>query len=121
MKVGLKIWIDHHGKAFGDGPYELLKRVEKTRSLHQAAIQMKMSYSKAWRILQTIEKRLGIPLLYRKIGGEGGGGSQLTPEARVLIARYEPFQKEAKRAVEKIFLRHFRSLPRKKTRWTDGG
>lgn len=114
MKVGFKIWIDHHGKAFGDGPYELLKRVERTRSLHQAAIQMKMSYSKAWRLLRTMEKRLGMPLLRRKVGGASGGGSQLTMEAKELMARYEPFRRETKRAIEKIFHRHFYSLKEKR-------
>lgn len=110
MKVGFKIWIDYHGKAFGDGPYELLKRVERTHSLHQAAFQMKMSYSKAWRLLRMVEKKLGIPLLYRKVGGTSGGGSQLTPEARKLIARYEPFRREAESAIEKIFHRHFQPV-----------
>lgn len=116
MKVGLKIWIDHDGKAFGDGPYELLRRVEQTRSLHQAAIQMKMSYSKAWRLIRTMEKRLGIPLLQRKVGGKFGGGSLLTLEAKDLMARYEPFRKEARKAIEKIFQRHFYSSERKKSK-----
>ncbi len=113
MKAGLKLWIDHHGKAFGDGPYELLKRVDRTHSLHQAAIEMKMSYSKAWRIIRTMEKRLGISLLHRKVGGESGGGSQLTQEAKELMARYKPFREEAKKAVEKIFRRYFHSLEEK--------
>jgi len=29
MKVTYKVWLDQDGKAFGNGPYELLKRVEK--------------------------------------------------------------------------------------------
>ena len=29
VKVAYKIWLDNHGKAFGEGPHELLKRVEK--------------------------------------------------------------------------------------------
>jgi len=114
MKVRLKIWIDHKGKAFGDGPYELLTRVEQTRSLHQAALQMKMSYSKAWRLIRTMEKRLGIPLLQRKVGGKFGGGSLITLEAKDLMARYEPFRKEAREAIEKIFQRYFYSSERKK-------
>jgi molybdate transport system regulatory protein len=69
MRVASKIWLDHNGKAFGEGPCRLLKWVEKTNSLHEAAHQMGMSYSKAWKLIQTMEKRLGFSLLDKKIGG----------------------------------------------------
>jgi molybdate transport system regulatory protein len=107
MKVGCKIWLDQDGKAFGNGPYELLKRVKKTGSLHQAANQMGMSYSKAWKLIQTMEKRLGFSLLDKKIGGLSGGGSQVTPKGKELMKRYEQFEKEAKKAIEKAYQKHF--------------
>ncbi len=69
LKVAYKVWLYHGGKAFGDGPYELLRRVDKTKSLHRAASQMGMSYSKAWKLIQTMEERLGFVLLQKKIGG----------------------------------------------------
>lgn len=109
MKVICKIWLDHHGKAFGEGPYELLKRVEKTGSLHQAANQMGMSYSKAWCLIRTLEERLDFTLLERKVGGVSGGGSQVTPTARDFMNRYERFHKDVKEAMEKIYLKHFGS------------
>ncbi|MGQ9509534.1 MAG: winged helix-turn-helix domain-containing protein [Thermodesulfobacteriota bacterium] len=113
MKAGFKIWIDNQGKAFGDGPYELLRRVEKTHSLHQAALQMKMSYSKAWRLIRTMEERLGLVLLHRKVGGALGGGSQVTSEAKDLMKRYKMFRQEAEVALGKIFNDHFQSLKRR--------
>jgi len=113
MKVVCKIWLDHNGKAFGEGPYALLKGVEKTDSLHQAAHQMGMSYSKAWKLIRLMEKRLGFPLLERQVGGESGGGSQVTPRAKDLIERYERFETEATKAVEKAYQKHFGSQPRK--------
>jgi molybdate transport system regulatory protein len=109
MKVACKIWLDHNGKAFGEGPYELLKRVEKTDSLHEAAHQMSMSYSKAWKLIQTMEKRLGFSLLDKKIGGLSGGGSRVTPKGKELMKRYEQFEKEVKKAIEEIYQRHFGS------------
>lgn len=107
MRVAFKIWLDHNGKAFGDGPYELLERVEKTNSLHEAAHQMGMSYSKAWKLIQTMEKRLGFTLLDRKTGGVSGGGSGVTPSARELMSRYERFRRDADRVMEKLYWRHF--------------
>lgn len=110
MKVSYKVWLDNNGKAFGDGPYELLKRVQKTKSLHRSSNQMGMSYSKAWRLIQTLEERLGFSLLERKVGGRSGGGSQITPEARDLMNHYEQFRKDVKIALERIYRRHFGSI-----------
>ena len=109
MKGACKIWLDHHGKAFGEGPYQLLKRVEKTNSLHEAAHQMGMAYSKAWKLIQTMEKRLGFALLDKKIGGLSGGGSQVTSKGKELMKRYGQFEKEAKKAIENAYQKHFGS------------
>lgn len=107
MKVACKIWLDNKGKAFGEGPFKLLNQVKKTRSLHQAANEMEMSYSKAWKLIQMMEKRLGFILLDKKVGGRSGGGSEITPRAKDLMKRYGRFEKDVKEAVEKIYQRHF--------------
>lgn len=107
MKLAYKLWLDSNGKAFGDGPYELLKRVKNTNSLHQAAFQMGMSYSKAWRLIRTLEERLGFALLERKTGGLSGGGSKVTPEARSLMKQYGQFRKEIEKTLTELFHKHF--------------
>jgi molybdate transport system regulatory protein len=107
VKVIYKVWLDNNGKAFGEGPYELLKRVEQTKSLHQAANQMGMAYSKAWKILRTTEEKLGFPLLDRKVGGRSGGGSQITARAKNLMKHYEGFRKDVEKAMRKSYRRHF--------------
>ncbi len=107
MKVAYKVWLDNKGKAFGDGPCELIRRVEETKSLLRAANRMGMSYSKAWCLIQNLEKRLGFALLERRVGGPSGGGSKVTPQGVELLAHYELFQKEVKEALEKIYERHF--------------
>ncbi|MFB3885339.1 MAG: winged helix-turn-helix domain-containing protein [Thermodesulfobacteriota bacterium] len=106
-KVVCKIWIDRNGKAFGDGPYELLKGVDKTGSLHKAAGQMEMAYSKAWQLIRMMERRLGFFLLSRKVGGRSGGGSQITPRAKSLMECYGKFREEAEEAIETIYQKHF--------------
>jgi len=109
MKIGYKVWLDNNGKAFGDGPYELLRRVEETMSLHQAANDMGMSYSKAWRLIRTLEERLGFALLERKVGGQLGGGSRITPRAKYLMNHYQQFREEVKKGLNKIYQKHFGS------------
>jgi molybdate transport system regulatory protein len=109
IKVRSKIWLDNDGKAFGEGPHQLLRRVEKTKSLHEASRQMNMSYSKAWKLVQQIEKRLGCIFLDKKVGGLSGGGSRVTPEGREFLKRYERFESEAKKSVERSYQKHFGS------------
>jgi molybdate transport system regulatory protein len=107
LKVVCKIWLDNQGKAFGEGPCELLRRVGKTRSLHEAAHQMGMSYSKAWNLIRTMEKRLGFALLEKKVGGRSGGGSRVTSEGKDLLKRYNRFEKDSRKAVEEVYEKHF--------------
>lgn len=110
MKISYKLWLDNEGKAFGEGPVELLKRVAATESLNEAASQMGMSYSKAWRLIRTIEERLGFALLERTVGGLAGGGSRITPRAQDLVQRFELLKKEAGDAIEQIYRLHFGNL-----------
>lgn len=112
MKIGYKVWLDHHGKAFGDGPYELLERVKQTKSLNQAVGQMGMSYSKAWRLIRALEQRLGFPLLERKVGGQLGGGSWITPQAKELMNHYQKFRRDVEKGLNKIYQKHFGKMKR---------
>jgi molybdate transport system regulatory protein len=113
MRIGYKVWLDNNGKAFGDGPYTLLRRVENMGSLHQAAKQMGMSYSKAWRLIRTLEERLGFTLLERKVGGISGGGSRVTSQGEDLMNHYERFRRNVEKGLEKIYRKHFDDIERK--------
>ncbi|MBE3113343.1 MAG: LysR family transcriptional regulator, partial [Actinobacteria bacterium] len=64
MKLRYKIWLEKNGeKVFGDGPLDILCRVERTGSLRQAAEEINMSYSLAWNLIKDLEERLGFKLL----------------------------------------------------------
>ncbi len=102
-----KIWIDNNGKAFGDGPMDILTRVTATGSLKKAAREMGMSYSQAWKLVRTLEKRLGFKLLERKIGGRAGGGSEVTVQAELLMKRFAFFREEADKILSQLFAEFF--------------
>jgi molybdate transport system regulatory protein len=108
MRVLYRVWLDSNGKAFGEGPYRLLKGVEKLGSLHQAAMEMKMSYRKAWLTVNACEERLGFTLIDRQTGGTSGGGSRLTVKAKNFMKRYERFHKDVRDGIEKTYKKHFR-------------
>jgi molybdate transport system regulatory protein len=84
MKSVTKITFtdDDGNKFFGEGPWQLLRCVEKTGSLRAAAMEMEMAYSKASKLLKQAEKNLGFPLTARSTGGRDGGGSVLTWQGR---------------------------------------
>ena len=103
-----KLYIcgDNGLKFFGKGPQILLYGVERLDSLHQAAAEMNLSYSKALHMIQTAQESLGFPLLETKSGGLHGGGSRLTPEARDLLARYAKLEA----LVDESVARHFEEV-----------
>ena len=72
-------------KCYGPGVHRLLGAVEQKHSLREATDSMNMAYSKAWIIVRAAEQGFGCKLLRSTIGGSGGGGAQLTDEARQLM------------------------------------
>jgi len=110
IKLESKLWFEEKGKVFGDGPFDILKRIERLGSLRQAAAEIGMSYSQAWELLNGLEDRLGFPLLERRVGGSSGGGSQLSERGRELVQRYDCFRQEATSALEKLFEKYFHDL-----------
>jgi molybdate transport system regulatory protein len=110
MKVAYKIWLSHNGKAFGEGPYQLLKGIEQRGSLRQAAIEMGMSYRKAWGILKECEKNLGFQLIERKVGGSSGGYSKITSYGLELMKHYGQFCDDIKQSIEDAFHKNMESF-----------
>ena len=108
MKTAWKVWlVSENTKVFGKGPRELLMKIESTGSINKAAIEIGMSYSKALKLINTIEKELGIIVLERQVGGINGGGSVLTDDAKNLIVKFDQYEKEVGDAVKAIYDRHF--------------
>jgi len=95
------------GKCFGPGIAELLTRVDRTRSLRSAAMEMNLAYSKAWRIMKESEQALGFALLNSQTGGVHGGGAVLTEEARAMLEGYEGFVAELNAFADEAFERRF--------------
>ncbi|MEA1940525.1 MAG: LysR family transcriptional regulator [Candidatus Caldatribacteriota bacterium] len=109
MKLRYKIWMENEeGKVFGEGPFDILNRVERTGSLRQAALEINMSYSQAWNLIKGLERRLGFNLLKRKVGGKKGGGSELTEQAINLREKYKVFYKKAEKNINLIYQEVFK-------------
>ncbi len=90
-------------KAFGEGPYRLLRAVEKTGSLRAAAASMNMAYTKALKLLRRAEEGAGCALTERSAGGKAGGGSRLTAEGKELLKNYETYRERCVAANRAIY------------------
>lgn len=81
------LWIEcEKERFFGPGRVELLQRIDETGSIRKAAADMGMSYKKAWAMITALNKQVQRPLVIVRTGGEKGGGSVITDEARELIS-----------------------------------
>ena len=72
---------------------ELLRAIDEHGSINAAATALGRSYSRAQQRIVELEGAFG-DLVERKRGGSGGGGSQLTDNARALLSRYDRLRAE---------------------------
>lgn len=80
--------IDADGVVFGARDAALLQAVDEHGSLNRATEVLERSFSHAQRRIVELEEVFG-PLVERQRGGSDGGGSELTEEARKLLARFD--------------------------------
>lgn len=92
---------------FGIGTYALLKKIKETKSVKEAAYELEMSYSKAWKILNQMEKYLKFEVLDRKQGGISGGNTELTQQGKKYMNSYEQILLDTKQFVEIKFEKEF--------------
>ncbi|HEX6427509.1 MAG TPA: winged helix-turn-helix domain-containing protein [Niastella sp.] len=101
FRINGSLWMEGDGtRFFGPGPVELLQRIEETGSISQAAKAMSMSYKKAWEIVNRLNEIVGSPLVITATGGEKGGGSSLSEEAKQLIEYYQTLRERFRKFME---------------------
>jgi molybdate transport system regulatory protein len=104
INVRSKIWLEIDGEpVFGQGREELLRLIQKTGSINAAAKAMGIAYRKAWTYIDSMEKRMGFPLVNRLKGGAGGGESTLTTQANVLLEKFDLLQEGFDEMVNRKF------------------
>ncbi len=89
-KIKSRIWIEADGNILlGEGRVSLLKAIEDTGSLTQAAKSLSMSYKKAWSLIDAVNSRAEKPVTTSSIGGKGGGGARLTDYGKTLVNTFD--------------------------------
>ena len=86
--------------AVGPGKVALLEALEATGSITAAAKSLDMSYRRAWLLIAELNRALRQPAVSSAVGGQRGGGSQLTATGREVMALYRSIEAEAMKACQ---------------------
>lgn len=104
IRLAVKCENTDSNSQFGRGVANLCLGVRDRGSLNAAAKDMKMAYSKAWRIIKDTEAALGMQLLDR----DGAHGSTLTDEGNKLLDTYLEIDAKLQKAAEQEFAKRFK-------------
>jgi len=97
--------------AMGPGKAELIERIADTGSISAAARDMRMSYRRAWQLVEALNAAYREPVVRTAVGGQRGGGATVTPFGRRLAAQFRAMEDKASAAIAgdlKRFARHLR-------------
>ena len=72
----------------GPGKARLLGLIAERHSITEAAREMKMSYKRAWQLVEALNACFREPLVESTTGGRAGGHSQLTTMGRQVLELY---------------------------------
>ena len=98
--ASLSIRVDlSASRALGPGKIRLLELIEKTGSISAAGRAMKMSYRRAWLLLDELNNSFREPVATTMLGGRSGGGATLTRFGKRLVKGYRRMESDAEKAV----------------------
>lgn len=86
-------FLEVDGETVDDRDVEALRAIDEHGSMNRAAAALGRSYARIQRRVADLEETLG-PLVARRRGGAGGGGSELTANAEELLARFDRLRAE---------------------------
>ena len=95
--ISLRI-ILRKGSAFGPGKAELLEHIRDSGSIAAAGRRMKMSYTRAWGLVEAMNHDFAAPLVRSAKGGARRGGAVLTDLGSEVLQRYRRMQGAALRS-----------------------
>lgn len=84
-------------RAIGPGKIALLEAIRDTGSISAAARKLRMSYRRAWMLVDDLNRRLSRAVVDAAPGGRHGGGATLSPTGLELVRLYREIERKALR------------------------
>jgi molybdate transport system regulatory protein len=90
----IRFRIDFSDSSYlGPGKVELMEAIKTHGSISAAGRAMKLSYRRAWLLLESLNDSFIEPVTINTIGGTRGGGAELTAFGELLILRYREVER----------------------------
>ncbi len=83
------------GGRIGPGKVALLEEIDRSGSISAAGRAMKMSYRRAWQLVEDLNRTVSDPVVETSAGGAGGGGARLTEAGHTLVREYRAMERAA--------------------------
>lgn len=84
-----RLWIEGpEGTFLGYGRVVLLEKIRQHGSISAAARAMEMSYLRAWKLVDAMNRQSRTPVVKKSTGGRGGGGALLTDAGKRAIETF---------------------------------
>ena len=81
-----------NGARVGPGKIALLEEISRHGSISGAGRALRMSYRRAWELVEDLNRHLGTPVVAAITGGSGGGGARLTAAGAGLVLAYRTIE-----------------------------
>jgi len=89
LRLNGRLWIEgEEGTFIGFGRVVLLDRIRRHGSISKAAKSMKLSYRRAWELVDSMNRQSRTPVVVTATGGKGGGGARLTKTGETAIKEF---------------------------------
>jgi molybdate transport system regulatory protein len=86
--------------AIGPGKADLLQGIEETGSIAGAGRRMRMSYKRAWKLVESLNEDFGTPVVATTKGGAAFGGAELTSTGKRILTLYRSMERRAGASIE---------------------
>ena len=94
--IDVKLRLLRDGEiAMGPGKADLLEAIAQTGSISGAARAMKMSYRRAWLLVDVMNRSFREPLVHGVAGGPQGGGASVTEAGEAVLRHFRAMEAAA--------------------------
>ena len=94
----------------GPGKADLLDAIGRHGRLRAAAAELAMSYMRAWKLVQMLNRAFEGPLVVTGRGGSAHGTATLTPLGRTVLRLYRRMEGASRKAIDPAWKRLLRLL-----------
>jgi molybdate transport system regulatory protein len=89
------------GARIGPGKIALLEEIARSGSISAAGRALRMSYRRAWDLVEDLNRAFGSPVVATSAGGTGGGGASLTQAGETIVEQYRAIEAACAAAAKK--------------------